>query len=178
MKWGPLLSYKLSDPGKLSPHDSMNFALSPKLAPKFFSLFKIHTMFYTLIKFHKCFIDDNFWMGFCFSWEETLSLILINSPKFRNTIITLQSRITIYISPLISNSYSYFHFRQGTDMQLLLNEIPMHWSSWSLPNTDPIQLPYLCLSHQWCIGTLLLITSAPINRLPIQFCLLWLLENI
>lgn len=177
MKWGPLLSYKLSDPGKLSPHDSMKFALSPKLAPKFFSLSKIHTMFYTLIKFHKSLTTTSEW-GFCFSWEETLSLILINSPKFRNTIIALQSRITIYISPLISNSYSYFHFRQGTDMQLLLNEIPMHWSSWSLPNTDPIQLPYLCLSHQWCIGTLLLITSAPINRLPIQFCLLWLLENI
>lgn len=179
MKWGPLLSYKLSDPGKLSPHDSMKYALSPKLAPKFFSLFKIHTMFYTLIKFHKCFIDDNLWMGLLFQLGRNTFFNLDQLPyiqKYNNR--TPEQNYNIYISPLISSSYSYFHFRQGTDMQLLLNEIPMHWSSWSLPNTDPIQLPYLCLSHQWCIGTLLLITSAPINRLPIQFCLLWLLENI
>lgn len=137
----------------------------------FLSVSKIHTILYALIKFlTKASLMTTSEWGFCFSWEETISLILINSPKFRNTIIALQNRITIYISPLISNSYSYFHFRLGTDMQFLLNEIPMHWSSWSLPNTDPVQLPYLCLSHQWCIGTLLLITSAPINKLPIQFC--------
>lgn len=33
---------------------------------KFLSVSKIHTILYALIKFHKCFIDDNFWMGLLF----------------------------------------------------------------------------------------------------------------
>lgn len=98
MKWGPLLSYKLSDPGKLSPHDSMKFALSPKLAPKFFSLSKIHTMFYTLIKFHKCFIDDNFWMGLLFQLGRNTFFNLDQFPliqKYNNR--TPEQNYNIYI---------------------------------------------------------------------------------
>lgn len=61
----------------------MKFALSPKLAPKIFSLSKIHTMFYTLIKFHKCFIDDNFWMGLLFQLGRNTFFNLDQLPKIQ-----------------------------------------------------------------------------------------------
>lgn len=153
MKWGPLLSYKLSDPGKLSPHDSMKFALSPKLAPKFFSLSKIHTMFYTLIKFHKCFIDDNFWMGLLFQLGRNTFFNLDQLPliqKYNNR--TPEQNYNIYI-PLNQQLLELFPFqtrnRHATPVEWDPHALKLLVSPQHRPYTVALSLPVSSMMHRY-----------------------------